>query len=103
MDIVDNMKTSQQQKILNLLSDNQFHCTSEMYAMYCADPRTRLCELKKKGYELECRKCKTHDYHDGGSKEWRLIGQPNHVPEVAKYNFANYKVIKPEMVMDSLI
>jgi hypothetical protein len=66
------MKDSQQTKILNLLDDNQWHCSSEMYAMYISDPRTRICELKKKGYKLEPRPCKAHNYHEGLQKEWRL-------------------------------
>ena len=67
------MKTSQQVRILNLLDDNQFHCTSELYAMYIADPRKRLHELREQGKQLEWRWCKTHDYHTGQQKEWRLL------------------------------
>ena len=66
------MKTSQQTKILNLLSDNQFHCSSEFYAMYIADPRTRICELKKKGYNLESRACKISQLPRRASEQ--LIG-----------------------------
>ena len=67
---------SQQQIILDILKDGEFHCSSEFYAQYMADPRKRLHELKTKGYELENRKCQQHDYHTGGSKEWKLINYP---------------------------
>jgi hypothetical protein len=66
------MKTSQQTKILNLLDDGKWHCTSEFYAMYIADPRKRLHELREQKQPLEWRWCKTHDYHAGQQKEWRL-------------------------------
>jgi len=67
---------SQHSKILELLDDEAWHCSSAMYAMFIADPRSRLAELKKKGYQLEWRWCKSHDYHEGGSKEWRLLREP---------------------------
>lgn len=67
---------SQQQIILDILSDNRFHCTSEFYAQYMADPRRRMCDLKDKGYELESRKCELHNFHRGVSKMWRLIANP---------------------------
>jgi len=67
---------SQQQIILDILKDDKWHCSSEFYAQYMADPRKRLHELKTKGYELENRTCELHNYHLGGSKMWRLI-QPN--------------------------
>lgn len=67
---------TQHEKILDILSDGKWHCTSEFYAAYIADPRIRLHELKEKGYLCEWRWCQSHDYHKGHSKEWRLIGQP---------------------------
>ena len=68
---------SQKQKILNLLIDREWVCTSDMYALYIADVRRRLVDLKKDGYILASRKCEQHDYHAGGSKEWHLISPPN--------------------------
>ena len=67
---------TQHHKILALLDNGQWHCTSEMYALYMADPRKRLCELKKKGYNLEKDKCHLHNYHKGQSKMWRLVPNP---------------------------
>ena len=66
------MNLSQHQKILNILSDRKWHCTNEMYASYIADPRTRITELKKKGYILLWQWCKTHPHNK--SKEWQLLG-----------------------------
>ncbi len=68
---------TQQEIILNILQDGNWHCTNSMYASYIADPRTRLVELKKKGYELEWRWCQQHDHKR--SKEWRLIQKKTEV------------------------
>ena len=68
-------KVSQENKILKILEDDNWHCSSEFYAQYMADPRARLFGLKKKGYQLESRKCQSHNFHDGNSKEWRLVGE----------------------------
>src|SRR3990167_6407665 len=74
------MTTSQKQIILNLLESKEWTCTSEMYASYIADPRTRIVELKKKGYLLEWRWCQSHPHNK--SKEWRLMSAPpDQLPE----------------------
>lgn len=65
---------NQHEKILNLLNNGSWVCSSQMYALYIADPRTRLAELKKQGYQLINRWCLSH-HHDGQMKEWRLINQ----------------------------
>ena len=65
---------SQKTKILELLEQSEWVCTSAMYACFMSDPRRRICDLKEKGYLLESRKCQSHDYHRGGSKEWHLKG-----------------------------
>lgn len=70
---------TQQKIILNILSDKDWHCTNEFYASYIADPRTRIVELKKKGYILIWQWCKTHSHKK--SKEWRLVELPNHASE----------------------
>ena len=63
---------TQHKKIFNILSDGKWHCTNEMYASYIADPRTRIAELKKKGYVFLWQWCKSHPHKK--SKEWQLIG-----------------------------
>ena len=63
---------TQHAKILSILEDNQWHCSSEFYAQYIADPRKRLCELKEKGYTLISRWCEDHNYHTGHQKQWKL-------------------------------
>ena len=65
---------SQKQTILNMLLLTDWVCTSRMYGAYIADPRRRICDLRKAGYILEGRKCQKHDFHKGYSKEWHLIG-----------------------------
>lgn len=65
---------SQHTKILNLLESGNWICSSKFYAEFIADPRTRLCELKKQGYQLISRWCLAH-HHEGKMKEWRLMGE----------------------------
>lgn len=67
------MRTNQKTLIINILDDGNFHCSSEFYREYIADPRSRISSLKKDGHQLEWRWCKSHSYHDGNQKEWRLI------------------------------
>lgn len=77
------MKTSQHAKILSFLESGNWVCSSKFYAEYIADPRTRLCELKKQGYGLISRWCLSH-HHDGKMKEWRLISSPTSFNSVVK-------------------
>ena len=63
---------TQANRILELLEKGDWICTSDMYRLYMADPRRRICDLKDKGYKLESRRCQQHTFHKGGSKEWRL-------------------------------
>jgi len=79
---------SQQDKILELLKDQEWVCSSQFYSRYIADPRKRLHELRVKGYEMEWRWCKTHE-HQGQSKEWKL----NNAPE-------SFKQVKTSTVSD---
>lgn len=69
---------TQHEKILSLLSNGEWICTNSFYASYIADPRTRIVELKKKGYLLEWRWCQTHEHRK--SKEWRLLAEPQEKP-----------------------
>ena len=87
---------SQKQKILNLLTDSTWVCTSQMYALYMSDPRRRIVDLKKDGYILESRKCQSHDYHRGGSKEWHLIGreEKKEESEFQRQIWKNYAEVK---------
>ena len=66
---------TQKDKILNLLKDNHWHCTSEIYAMFMSDPRTILANmLNHEKYELEKRYCKRQcgRAHRGSPKQWRF-------------------------------
>ena len=61
---------SQHRKILNLLADGEWHCTSQMRELFMADPPKRLQEL---GEQVECGgRCTLHSYHQGGVKMWRI-------------------------------
>ena len=95
---------NQKQKILNLLDDGRWHCSSEMYAMYLADPRKRLHELKQAGYILESRWCKDHP-HEGLQKQWRLIATPkNYEPSTfsKRVSQANQKQADKTLVSETL-
>lgn len=70
------MKKSQVQRILDVLDDGKWHCTSEFYKDFMADPRRRMVDIRERGHSPECRPCQSHNYHDGGSKEWRLADKP---------------------------
>lgn len=70
---------NQHTKILNLLENGNWVCSSKMYAEYIADPRTRLAELKKKGYHLISRWCLSH-HHEGQMKEWKLLPNSLYTP-----------------------
>jgi len=75
---------SQTQKILELLNGGDWVCTSQMYALFMADPRRRLCDLRDKGYVLEKERCKLHSYHKGGSKMWKLVSSPSFPLKLAR-------------------
>ena len=66
---------SQKSKILEILSDNRWHCVNEFIDTYCVDYRRRLKDIKDRGYVLEGVKCTLHN-HIGGSKAWRIVGYP---------------------------
>ena len=82
---------SQTQKIKELLVDGDWHCVNEFIDTYCVDYRRRITDLKEKGYILDGRKCELHDFHRGGSKMWRLIGQTSHS------TLANFNEKPPEI------
>lgn len=64
---------SKKEKILEVLSDYNWHCVNELLNTYCVDYRSRISELKKKGHKLEWRWCENPSHkHNGKSKEWRL-------------------------------
>lgn len=69
---------NQLDKIIELLSDNQWHCTSEMAALYMIDYRRRLVDLQRKGYKFENRRCTQHTHP---MKEWRLLQLKNNFVE----------------------
>ena len=85
---------TQHAKIISILDDCEWHCTSEMYRVYIADPRTRLAELKKK-FNLESRWCQTHK-HEGQMKEWRLVEKSIEWWKEAKY--LKPKTLKTEVL-----
>lgn len=61
------------QKILNLLYKSEWVCTTDMYALYIADPRTILSAMKKKN-EVVNRWCQNPAHkHNGQMKEWALV------------------------------
>lgn len=70
------MKKVQREKILDLLKAQDWVCVEEMTKLFIVDYRRRLKDLEELGHILESRKCEKHSYHDGGSKEWRLVNKP---------------------------
>ena len=68
-------KKSQKLKILDILKDYNWHCVNQFIDTYCVDYRRRLKDLRDGGYILESKRCDSHGYHKGGSKEWRILGE----------------------------
>lgn len=63
---------SQAQTIYNLLSDGEWHCVTEMMALYIPDYRRRLVDLRERGDRLENAKCNLHNHQSGNMKMWKL-------------------------------
>ena len=72
-------KKSQKLKILDILKDYNWHCVNQFIDTYCVDYRRRLKDLRDGGYILESKRCDSHGYHKGGSKEWRILGRKESV------------------------
>lgn len=70
------MKQLQREKMLAVLREKEWVCVEEFSKLYIVDYRRRLVDLQDKGYLLESRRCTQHDYHGGGSKEWKLVRAP---------------------------
>jgi hypothetical protein len=60
---------TQCEKILELLSDYEFHSTLELRDMFIMQSATRVFELKKDGYDIES-KLMPHDKKDGAKVAW---------------------------------
>jgi hypothetical protein len=67
------MKTSQNTRILKLLSDGEWHSHHEIYALSCVG-HSRIAELRKHGYVIEKRQFTVY-----GKQVWeyRLVGEVN--------------------------
>ena len=93
--------SSQINKILNLLFEGRWVCTSAMYGLYISDPRRRLVDIRERGYVLESKRCELHDYHRGGSKMWRLVAAPpDQLPEVKNGPNSSFRAIASETPKD---
>lgn len=65
------------QKILNLLSDQKWHCGQEITNLYIKDDRRRITDLKKIGYVIESQRCNLPGHiHPSGLFMRRLVGTP---------------------------
>ena len=69
------MKTTQHQLILDKLDDLGWHCSNELRNLYVPEFRSRISELRHKGYKITAERCKLHD-HKGNMQMWRLEGEP---------------------------
>lgn len=89
---------TQLNKILNLLSDFKWHCTSEMAALYIVDYRRRLVDLQRKGYRFNRQQCKRHNHP---MKEWQLIPEELKVQSNTEQNkFYTLTDIGTELLCD---
>jgi hypothetical protein len=70
------MRQSDTSRILSLLSDGRWHASEEMADTICIDYRSRISELKRRGYPIVGRKM-TRTRPDGShrySNDWRDDG-----------------------------
>lgn len=82
---------NQLNKILDKLKDGEWHCTTELAALFIIDYRRRLIDLKDKGYKFENRRCIKHSH---SMKEWRLVGNSapyQVIPGFAPCCYSSYK------------
>lgn len=97
--------TPQHNKILNLLSDNRWHCGTEILQLFIKDDRKRISELKKMGYVILSERCDCGK-HNSNTFKRKLIGIPgDYVKSEIKlekdwWNKAEYK--KPETKQQQL-
>ena len=62
---------TQHQTILNILEDLKPHCSNELRDAYVPEYRSRINELRKKGYKIEPLRCNLHE-HKGNMQMWCL-------------------------------
>lgn len=75
------IRQTQSKKLLEILNDGAWHCTNEFYSVYMSDPRTIICQLKKRGYKFQWRWCIDPKHnHQGHSKQWMLLYAQNLTP-----------------------
>src|SRR3990167_7880940 len=65
--------TPQQNQILNMHEDGQWHCPTK--ELYMKDDRKRYSELRQKGYVFESIPCNLGHNHNSGVFMRRLIGE----------------------------
>ena len=67
------------QKILDILSDKEWHCGNEFRRVYVGEYRSRINELRKKqGYRIDAQRCAIDHYHEGNIPNMWRIGEISH-------------------------
>src|SRR3990167_6745523 len=69
-----NQMTPQQNQILNMHADSQWHCPTK--ELYMKDDRKRYSELRRKGYKFESRACELGHNHNSRVFMRKLIEEP---------------------------
>jgi hypothetical protein len=91
--------------ILNTLQDSQWHCSNQLRDLFVPEYRSRINELRKRGYTITKERCKIHN-HKGITQMWKLVATPEEMknyimPEITAYtigevaccySFAKFKV-----------
>lgn len=61
--------------ILNILEDGAYHCGNEFRKVYIGEFRSRINELRKKGYVIQAEPCSLNHTHEGRTPNmWKLEG-----------------------------
>ena len=86
------MKETQHKELLKILDDEQKHCTVQFKdELFIVDYRSRLNELKKRGYNLQSEWCrgKCGRNHKSGPKLWwwikTVVSEPAKIEQTALF------------------
>jgi hypothetical protein len=81
-------KITQEQKIIELCKDGNFHCQQEFRNMHIYSPHKRRSEIEERGrYFFEERKC-VHNVR--GQKDYRMVEKPP--KDIMEYRVGGVKV-----------
>ena len=73
---------TQIEKIKEILANNEWVCGTEFMKEYIPEYRSRINEIRKRGFIVEAQKCKIHS-HRGNLQMWRWLPESRITQESA--------------------